>query len=178
MTELGIPSGGPKALLKQRHMEWVNLVNANSDSSQPRRKRELLHELDVWDRTQGRQILNAASDSTGANSVMRKDFDGATWAMSHDDDFQKLIHTARQTVGHGNKTQGARNSDNQLDDQQTSPSKDRIDKLPANASSLAPHDSFNPKSVPNSQSPRSPRYNNTSPSQQSRQTVIDLESGD
>lgn len=148
-------------------MEWVNLVNANSDSSQPRRKRELLQELDLWDRTQGRQISNAASDSTGAKSVMRKDFDGAAWAISHDDEFQRLIHMARQKVGPGD---GTRNLDNQFDDQKTTANQDRISELSAKAHSLSPHESFNPQFAPSSQSPG---YNDRGLPR--RQSIIDLD---
>lgn len=100
LTELGIPTGGSRALLIRRHMEWVNLVNANSDSSRPRTKRELLHELDIWDRSQGRHISNFSGDLMGGGSVMRKDFDGEAWAISHGDEFRTLIGKARQKAGY------------------------------------------------------------------------------
>ncbi len=96
LSEIGIPNGGPRALLVRRHTEWVNLVNANCDSTRPRSKRELLHELDVWDKTQGRQILNSSTGGSSTSSVMNKDFDGAAWAASHDEDFQSLIAKARR----------------------------------------------------------------------------------
>ena len=96
-SELGIPNGGPRTLLVKRHTEWINLVNANCDSTKPRSKRELLHDLDVWEKTQGRQILNL-SNSGGASSVMHKDFDGAAWATSHNQDFRNLIAKARRKV--------------------------------------------------------------------------------
>lgn len=96
LSEIGIPNGGPRALLVRRHTEWVNLVNANCDSTRPRSKRELLHELDVWDKTQGRQILNSSTGGSSTSSVMNKDFDGAAWAASYDEDFQSLIAKARR----------------------------------------------------------------------------------
>ncbi len=95
LTGLGIPNGGPRTLLEKRHMEWVNLVNANCDSNRPRMKRELLRDLDVWDRSQGRQISNGISGSNDGNAIMRKDFDSVTWAANHNDDFQRLISQAR-----------------------------------------------------------------------------------
>lgn len=95
LSDIGIPSGGPRALLIRRHTEWVNLVNANCDSTRPRTKRELLYELDVWDKTQGRQILNSSTGGSSTSSVMHKDFDGVAWAASHDQDFQSLIAKAR-----------------------------------------------------------------------------------
>jgi E3 ubiquitin-protein ligase RAD18 len=53
MDELGLPGFGSKQLMVRRHTEWVNLWNANCDSSNPRSKRELLQDLDTWERTQG-----------------------------------------------------------------------------------------------------------------------------
>ena len=96
LSELGIPHVGPKTLLIRRHTEWVDLVNANCDSLKPRSKRELLHELDLWDKTQGRLISNGLNSTGGASSVMNKEFDGRAWASSHNDDFQALIARARK----------------------------------------------------------------------------------
>lgn len=98
LSEIGISNGGPRALLIRRHTEWINLVNANCDSTRPRTKRELLQELDVWDKTQGRHILNSSAGGSSASSVMKKDFDGAAWAASHDQDFQSLIAKARRNA--------------------------------------------------------------------------------
>lgn len=97
------------------------MVNANSDSSRPRTKSELLHELRVWDKSQGRQILNAPEDSMGVNSVMRKDFDGTAWATSHDDDFQRLISKARQKVANNStdRSHDAPVPDHETDNQKT-----------------------------------------------------------
>lgn len=134
LTELGIPSGGPRALLVRRHKEWVNLVNANSDSSSPRTKREMLHELSVWDRSQGRQISNHTEDSMGSVSVMEKDFDGTAWATSHDDEFQRLISQARKKVG--NDADRDRETENQ---ETTSQRHDMSHHAP-----LSPHDSIPP----------------------------------
>ena len=98
LSELGIPNGGPKDLLIRRHTEWVNLVNANCDSSKPKTKRELLHELESWDKTQGRQIFNNCNGAGSASSVMSKNFDGAAWASNHGNDYQFLIAQARRKV--------------------------------------------------------------------------------
>ena len=94
LSELGIPSNGTRALLMRRHTEWVNLVNANCDSNSPRSKRDLLRELDLWDKTQGRQL--SAGNPTSTTTVMHKDFDGAAWAQNHNDNFKKLIAEARR----------------------------------------------------------------------------------
>ena len=93
LVELGIPNHGSRALLQRRHTEWVNLVNANCDSRNPRSKRDLLADLDTWDRTQGRQIAN---NPTNSASITSKDFDGKGWATQHKDDFASLIANARK----------------------------------------------------------------------------------
>ena len=94
LKDLGIPFIGPKLLLQKRHTEWVNLWNANCDSRNPRSKRELLLELDIWERTQGRQILNAQAQ--GPVGVMAKDFDGEGWVKGNKNDFDDLIRKARE----------------------------------------------------------------------------------
>lgn len=93
LKDLGIPNWGPRPLLQRRHTEWMNLWNANCDSKTPKSKRELLHELAVWERTQGG---HAASSSESSNTVMRKDFDAAAWSNNHEDEFKRLIANARK----------------------------------------------------------------------------------
>lgn len=173
LTELGIPSGGPRALLIRRHTEWVNLVNANNDSSRPRTKNEMLHDLNVWDRSQGRQILNASEDLMGASSVMGKDFDGVAWATSHDDDFQDLITKARPKVGNdADRSLGTLILDHETNNQQTtSQSREMSDHT-----SLSPHDSIPLDRSPGGQSPM--HDGGTPTTRQSRRSVIDLEAVD
>lgn len=96
LVDMGIPSGGPKALLIRRHTEWVNLVNANCDSSRPRTKRELLHDLAEWDRSQGHVIPSRLGLAANANALMSKDFDSTAWGTAHNKDFQRLIREARE----------------------------------------------------------------------------------
>jgi E3 ubiquitin-protein ligase RAD18 len=92
MDELGLPSFGSKQLMVRRHTEWVNLWNANCDSSNARSKRELLHDLDTWERTQG----GRAPTTNQGYGIMRKDFDGNGWAEKNKDDFSRLIADARR----------------------------------------------------------------------------------
>lgn len=92
MDELGLPSFGSKQLMVRRHTEWVNLWNANCDSSHARTKRELLNDLDTWERTQG----GRAPMSNQGHGIMKKDFDGTGWAHKHNDDFSRLIADARR----------------------------------------------------------------------------------
>lgn len=93
LKELGIPNHGSKELMRKRHTEWVNLWNANCDSSHPRTKRDLLKDLDTWERTLGRQLERGTAN--GSSGVMVKDFDRDGWAKSQKDDFDDLIKKAR-----------------------------------------------------------------------------------
>lgn len=95
LVDMGIPSGGSKALLIRRHTEWVNLVNANCDSSRPRTKRELLRDLAEWDRSQGSVLPSRLGLAANTITLMSKDFDGVAWGTAHNKDFQKLIQEAR-----------------------------------------------------------------------------------
>ena len=93
LKELGIPEWGSKQLMIKRHTEWVNLWNANCDSKTPRSKRDLLRELDAWERTQGGRAPNV---NGLASSIMRKDFDGPAWVNKNKDDFSRLIAEAKR----------------------------------------------------------------------------------
>ena len=93
LDELGIPAWGGKPLMIKRHTEWVNIWNANCDSNQPRPKRDLLRELESWERTQGGR---AAGPNALSSNIMRKDFDGAGWVDKNRDDFSRLISEARK----------------------------------------------------------------------------------
>lgn len=95
--DLGIPEWGSRALMQRRHTEWMNLWNANCDSKNPKSKKELLIELDVWERTQGGHAATQSRfASNNANTPARKDFDAAKWSANHDDDFKRLIANARK----------------------------------------------------------------------------------
>ncbi|EME78596.1 uncharacterized protein MYCFIDRAFT_205100 [Pseudocercospora fijiensis CIRAD86] len=93
LKEQGLPNFGSKQLLISRHKEWVNIWNANCDSNDPRSRRDLLRDLEVWERTQGGK---APQGNVLSGSVMRKDFDGASYAKRHRDDFSRLIADAKR----------------------------------------------------------------------------------
>jgi E3 ubiquitin-protein ligase RAD18 len=73
----------------------MNLWNANCDSKNPKSKRVLLSELDVWERTQGGHAATQLPFVPSSN-VMRKDFNANEWSSNHDDDFKRLIANARK----------------------------------------------------------------------------------
>lgn len=86
LQNLGIPSGGIKSMMQARHTHWVDIWNANCDSDKPRSKRDLLRELDSWERS------HYNSNNSG---VMKKDFDGGQWSKGHEAQFKDLIAQAR-----------------------------------------------------------------------------------
>ncbi|GME62038.1 Zinc finger RING-type protein [Neofusicoccum parvum] len=93
-AHLGIPQSGTRAQQIRRHTEWANLWNANVDSLRPRTKRELLSELDRWERSQTMESGGIVGGSSGAQ-VMKKDFDGDGWAKNNKSHFDELIASAR-----------------------------------------------------------------------------------
>lgn len=95
LRELGIPDWGKKDLLQRRHTEWLHLWNSNCDASDERRKtkRELLKELDVWEKTRGGRAQTVEA------TVMKKDFDTKGYVDAHKDQFAHLIAAARQKRG-------------------------------------------------------------------------------
>ncbi len=92
LKELGISNTGSKDIMRRRHTEWVNLWNANCDSTSPVARRELLRELKTWEDTLGRQ-LERPTTNTG---FMAKDFDRDRHVRKQKDNFDDLIRQARE----------------------------------------------------------------------------------
>lgn len=104
MSDIGIPAWGNKVLMERRHREWVMLWNANCDSTRPKTKQMLLHDLDTWERTQGGHAsMSSASANLGAQ-IKDKDFDGAGWSAKHSGTFDDLIAQARKSRKDAQKT--------------------------------------------------------------------------
>jgi E3 ubiquitin-protein ligase RAD18 len=93
LKDAGIPAWGTRQSMISRHREWVNIWNANCDSTRPRTKRELISDLDVWERTVGGKAPTAQGLSS---TIMRKDFDGDAYSKKHHDEFSRLIADAKR----------------------------------------------------------------------------------
>ncbi|CAK7239497.1 MAG: E3 ubiquitin-protein ligase rad18 [Sporothrix thermara] len=127
MAALGLATFGSRQLLERRHKEWTTIWNANCDSARPKRKADLLHDLDIWERTVGVTAgggsgVGGGGGGSGASGSMMmggrgstltsraiiaanqqaaqikdKDFDGAAWSAKHSSSFQDLIANARKS---------------------------------------------------------------------------------
>jgi len=99
LADLDISTYGSRRVLEQRHKEWVTLWNANCDAAHPKTRSELLRDLDTWERTMSSAARGSSSYGNHAAQpqVKDKDFDGASWATSHDSSFKDLIAKARHT---------------------------------------------------------------------------------
>jgi E3 ubiquitin-protein ligase RAD18 len=106
MIELGLSTAGLRQLVERRHREWVTIWNANCDAARPKKRRELLQELELWERTQSGRAsgIVRTAHATTTTTVRDKGFDGAAWAAKHDSSFKELIAQARRSRSDPNQT--------------------------------------------------------------------------
>jgi E3 ubiquitin-protein ligase RAD18 len=97
MAELGLSTSGSRQMLERRHQEWITIWNANCDSVRPKRRSELMHDLEVWERTMGTRAPTMSRAANIGAQIKDKDFDGAAWATKHDSSFKDLIAMARNS---------------------------------------------------------------------------------
>lgn len=97
LADLGIPANGTRQILEKRHQEWITIWNANCDSLHPKRKSELLQELEVWERTLGARAPTSSRSIHIGEQIKDKGFDHAAWSAKHDSSFQDLVASARKT---------------------------------------------------------------------------------
>ncbi|KAK1775714.1 hypothetical protein QBC45DRAFT_421293 [Copromyces sp. CBS 386.78] len=129
LSELGLSTHGSRQLLEKRHKEWITLWNANCDSSRPKKRSELLRDLDEWERTVGNpgggsriggfgmtiggggagQGPMARAQAAGAE-IKDKEFDGKAWANRYGGSFGDLIKQARKGIQRQTLLDGGENS--------------------------------------------------------------------
>lgn len=97
LAEIGISNQGPRLILERRHKEWVTIWNANCDSARPKKRSQLLQDLDAWERTQGSRISAIAKANSSGGTIKDKSFDGVAWSTKHDSSFKDLIANARRS---------------------------------------------------------------------------------
>ncbi|KAK8052594.1 DNA repair protein rad18 [Apiospora rasikravindrae] len=97
LADLGVPTNGTRQILEKRHQEWITIWNANCDSLHPKRKSELLQELDVWERTLGTRAPTSSRSIHQGAQIKDKGFDHAAWSAKHDSSFQDLVASARRS---------------------------------------------------------------------------------
>lgn len=112
LSELGLSTHGSRQLLEKRHKEWITLWNANCDSSRPKKRSELLRDLDEWERTVGNPAIVAGGATAGGQpglglmaraqaagaQIKDKEFDGKAWASRYGGNFGDLIKQARRGI--------------------------------------------------------------------------------
>ncbi|KAF9766587.1 hypothetical protein IL306_000995 [Fusarium sp. DS 682] len=121
MSDLGISNQGPRTLLERRHKEWITIWNSNCDAAHPRKRHELLHDLDVWERTQGGRAPTTGRSVQNAAIIKDKDFDGAAWAAKHDTSFKDLIANAKRTRLEAKKKAEEAAKDSKTEEMSTKP---------------------------------------------------------
>jgi E3 ubiquitin-protein ligase RAD18 len=97
MAELGLSTAGSRQMLEKRHQEWMTIWNANCDSAKPKKRSELLQDLETWERTMGSRAPTLSRAANVGAQIKDKDFDGAAWAAKHDTSFKDLIARARSS---------------------------------------------------------------------------------
>ncbi|KAK3391118.1 hypothetical protein B0H63DRAFT_132255 [Podospora didyma] len=103
MSDLGLSTSGTRQMLERRHQEWITIWNANCDLARPKRRSDLLHDLDIWEKTMGSRAPTSSRAAAVGAQIKDKDFDGAAWASKHNDSFKDLIANARRTKSKAEK---------------------------------------------------------------------------
>ncbi|ANB13474.1 E3 ubiquitin-protein ligase RAD18 [Sugiyamaella lignohabitans] len=91
LSRLGLSKKGSRSELERRHVNFLNLWNANCDSKSPVSRPDILRQLDAMERTQGDQS-NVKIQTKGKN------FDSQAWSQSNSSQFNDLILQARNNM--------------------------------------------------------------------------------
>lgn len=98
LGELGISTMGDRKMLEKRHREWMTIWNANCDALHPRKKADLLQDLNTWENTLGSRAPTASRSINLGAQIKDKDFDHQAWSTKHDSSFKDLIANARRNI--------------------------------------------------------------------------------
>ncbi|KAK9423797.1 putative Postreplication repair E3 ubiquitin-protein ligase RAD18 [Seiridium unicorne] len=111
LAELGISTLGDRKMLERRHREWMTIWNANCDALHPRKKADLLQDLNTWENTLGSRAPTASRSINLGVQIKDKDFDHQAWSTQHDSSFRDLIANARKNVVKAKQIAKAESSD-------------------------------------------------------------------
>lgn len=98
LAELGISTSGDRKMLERRHREWVTIWNANCDALYPRRKGDLLQDLNTWENTLGSRAPTTSRSINLGAQIKDKDFNQQAWSAQHDSSFKDLIANAKKNI--------------------------------------------------------------------------------
>ena len=88
MNELGLSTSGTRGVLQRRYTEYIAIWNSNLDAKVQKSKRELLKEIQAWDRIQTKPAQKMTND----------DIDAAHKHGQYDNDFDDLVRKARESM--------------------------------------------------------------------------------
>ena len=91
LVKLSIPSHGSKAVMQARHIEWVNMYNANLDSLRPKSHQQLVNDLKSWEKS---QLTVSGGDSSGTKTPGWSD----RWSRDNRESYEELVKVAREGV--------------------------------------------------------------------------------
>lgn len=98
LDDAGLPTTGDREKMIERHRQWVNIWNANLDSTKARRSAaQLRKDLAAWERTR------ASAKDHSAHVDKQK----ATWVKSNKEQFDDLIAKAKMGVVRDRKLRDA-----------------------------------------------------------------------
>jgi E3 ubiquitin-protein ligase RAD18 len=133
LAELGISTTGDRKMLEKRHREWMTIWNANCDALHPRRKPDLLHDLNTWENTLGSRAPTSSRSINLGAQIKDKDFDQQAWSAKHESSFKDLIANARKNVSRTKtEKESPGNSQHSAQNRSENPSIEQADPAAAN----------------------------------------------
>uniref|UniRef100_V5F067 SAP domain-containing protein n=2 Tax=Kalmanozyma brasiliensis (strain GHG001) TaxID=1365824 RepID=V5F067_KALBG len=102
LDDAGLPTSGDREKLVERHRQWINIWNANLDSTKARRSAaQLRKDLAAWERTK-----TSAKDHSA-----HVDRQKTTWVKTNKSQFDDLIQKAKMGASKDKKLRDAAGSE-------------------------------------------------------------------